>query len=228
MLFILGLCVSGATVLLYWVVYRLIGQNSRQTEIIPPDQLIDAEIDQREIRKKVDLHYNRTLFASNANYVEFYFHCCFYELFNIESGWESDLNGNEILDLLKILEIDFDKQLVSDVYKNQQDHSVEVFHSTEDEQVFVYFDLEKDPTDGNDMFFLGISCKRADEPKVHELLLKIFKKLKTTSPFSFDIWNHQLYDKVFRSYFYFYNNDYNAYKRQMHHHNLKQNEHRSE
>lgn len=180
-------------------------------------------MDDKEIRKTVDLHYGRINFASNVNYVEFYFHCCFYELFNIESGWKSDLEGNEILDVLKILGIDFDKQLVCEIYKNQQDHSVEVFHSRDDEQVFAYFDLEKEPTDGNDMFFLGISCKRTDEPRIHELLLNVYRKLKTTSPFRFDIRNHPLYDKVFRSYFYFYDNNYNAHKRQMHHHNLKQN-----
>jgi hypothetical protein len=174
-----------------------------------------------EIRKSVDLHFGRTNFPSSIKYVEFYFHCCFYELFNIESCWDSDLTGNEILDLLKILEVDFNKELALDVFLNQKDHSVEVFHSNNDEQVFAYFDLKKDPTDQNDMFFLGISCRRDDEPQIHEILLNIYRKLKTTSPFSFDIWNKKLYNKVFRSYFYFYENNYNSDKRQMHHHNLK-------
>ena len=177
---------------------------------------------EKDIIKKVDLHYSRKNLASNSNYAEFYFYCCFYELFNIEPTWDSDLEGNEIVDLLKDLEIDFNKEVVFDVYKDQQNHSVEVFHSNEDEQVFAYFDLRKDPTDQNDMFFLGISCKRKKEPQIHEMLLNIYRKLKTTSPFSFDMWSNQLYNKVFKSYFYFYENNYSISKRQMHHHNLKE------
>lgn len=220
MIYYIPLIIVCFAVLIGYIVVLIANKTRAKTtsvEDLPDDKPI-AE----EILKLVDLHYGRKDYASNRNYVEFYFHCCFYELFNIESGWESDLEGNEILDLLKILKIVFNRQLVSDIYKNPQDHSVEVFHSTDDEQVFAYFDLEKEPADGNDMFFLGISCKRDDEPQIHELLVNIYRKLQTTSPFSFDIWNHQLYNKVFRSYFYFYDNDYNAYKRQMHHHNLKQ------
>jgi hypothetical protein len=175
-----------------------------------------------DVRKRIDLHFGRTNFTSNTNYVEFYFHCCFYELFNIESCWESDLEGIEILDLLKCLEIDFDKEFLIDAFKNQKNHSVEVFHSNNDEQVFAYFDLKKDPTDQNDMFFLGISCRQKNEPQIHEMLLNIYRKLKTTSSFNFDIYNKRLYNKVFQSFFYFYENYYSENKRQIHNHNLTQ------
>ena len=180
------------------------------------DSEITSEI---EIRKKIDLHYGKTNFSENLNYVEFYFYACFYEVFNIEnSSWETDFNGTEIGELLDYLNIAFDKNYIIERYENRENNDVEVLHSKNDEQIFAYFDLEKDPTDQNDMFYFGIRCLKKDDLIIAEKLLKIYKKLKTSSPFSFDIYSNQLYNKVFRSYFYHYENNYNKTKRQINHH----------
>ncbi|TFF30420.1 hypothetical protein [Mucilaginibacter psychrotolerans] len=167
-----------------------------------------------------DLHHGNLNGSGHRHYVEFYFHCCFDELLRNTCDWESELSGTEILDVFNFLEIDFDRELVVKGYNNHLNHSVEVFHSRLDERVFAYFDLQKEPTDQNDMFFLGISCTAIQEPTVHEMLLKIYKKLGTTSAFSFDIRNKILYNKVFHSTFYFYKLDQEMYKRKMNHHNL--------
>lgn len=172
------------------------------------------------IIKKIDLHYGKRDFSENKNYVEFYFYCCFYELLNVEnSSWETNLSGNEIFDLLSIMKIYISKDFLVNKYQDYQNHDVEVFHSDYDEQVFAYFDLQKEPTDQNDMFFLGIRCLKNEEELIHKKLLEIYRKLGTTSAFSFDIWNHQLYNKTFSSYFFFYEQNYNQYKRKINNHN---------
>jgi hypothetical protein len=169
-----------------------------------------------------DLHHGNRNGSEDKSYVEFYFRCCFDELFRDSCDWESELSGNEILDVFNFLGIDFDREHVIKVYNNQLDHSVEVFHSKSDDQVFAYLDLLKEPADQNNMFFLGISCTLIQEPIIHEMLLQIYKKLQTTSAFSFDIRNKVLYNKVFHSAFYFYKLDQEIYKRKMNHHNLIQ------
>jgi len=162
---------------------------------------------------------NQTNFSNTKNYVEFYFSTCFYEVFIVEnSSWETNLNGQEITEILELLDIKFDQQEVINKYKNRNNHDVEVFHSQNDEQVFVYFDLEKDSTDQNDMFYLGIRCHKNEQAIIFGKLLSIYGKLMTSSPFSFDVSNNLLYNKVFKSSLYFYNINYNF--RKLNHHNL--------
>ncbi|MHC0445980.1 hypothetical protein ACWA1F_11235 [Flavobacterium sp. 3-218] len=174
------------------------------------------DLDEIELRKKIDLHYGKTNLSHMIDYVEFYFYACFFEILNVENSyWHTNLDGTEIPELLNFLNISFEKDYIIEKYKDQKNHDVEVLHSKNDEQVFAYFDLEKDPTDQNDMFFFGIRCLKKDDLIVAEKLLKIYKKLGTSSPFSFDIHNNSLYNKVFNSYFYFYENNYNNRKRQI-------------
>ncbi|MEN2415569.1 hypothetical protein [Flavobacterium mesophilum] len=169
-----------------------------------------------ELRKKIDLHYGKRNGLHTINYVEFYFHACFFEILNVENSyWETSFDGTEIAELLDFLNINFDKEYIIEKYIDPKNHDVEVLHSKNDEQVFAYFDLEKDPTDQNDMFLFGIRCLKKDDLIVAEKLLKIYKKLGTSSPFSFDIHNNRLYNKVFNSYFYFYDNNYDTRKRQI-------------
>ncbi|NMN36535.1 MULTISPECIES: hypothetical protein [unclassified Pedobacter] len=171
--------------------------------------------------EKIDLHYGRRDFSENKNYVEFSFYACFYELLNIEnSSWETNLNGNEIFEILTSLNVDVSRDFLIKRYNDRINNDVEVFHSNCDEQVFAFFDLDKEETDQNDMFFFGLRCLKKDEPIVIQKLLKIYRELMTSSPFEFDILNHRLYNKTFRSYFYFYDRNYNQYRRQIHHHNL--------
>lgn len=175
-----------------------------------------------ELRKRIDLHYDKRSYSHVRNYVEFYFHACFYEIFNIkDSSWETDFCGDEIPEIMDYLEIKVDKIYYTDGSFFHQNNNVEVFHSDKDEQVFAYFDFWKDPTDQNDMFMLGISCTKEQELIIHPKLLNIYKKLQTSSPFTFDIRNNQLYNKVFSSYEFFYDGKYNKNKRQLNHHNLE-------
>lgn len=172
-----------------------------------------------EVRKKIDWHFNRKDFSGNADYAEFSFCCCFYEVFNIAgSVWATSLNGDEIFEVFRLLDIKVELDFLERKYSDSSNHDVEVFHSAKDEQVFAYLDLQKEPTDQNDMFFLGIRCARSGEDIIHRKLLDIYIKLKTASPFMYDIWNHSLYYKVFLSYFYFYGNEYTGSKRQLNHH----------
>ncbi len=175
----------------------------------------------KEIMQKVDLHYGRRDFSGNNDYVEFSFSAPFGEVFNI--AWLNPnpaINGDELFGILDLLHIPYDKELIFDQYQDANNNSVEIFHSTGDEQVFAYFDLQKDPADQNGMFFFGLSCRCEQEKMIHELLLDIYRKVLTSSAFSFDMRNHPLYDKTFRSYSYFYEGNYDENKVQLNHHNL--------
>jgi hypothetical protein len=186
-----------------------------------------------DIIKKTNLHNNRTDFSDNMDYVEFSFHACFSDLFNLGSfPWsfakeglihnknQDKITGAELFDIMDLLKIDYNRDLIYYSYLDENNQSVEVFHSNVDEQVFAYFDFYKAPEAQIDMFFLGISCNKRDEKIVHELLVTLYKKIGTTSPFTFTNQAENLYNKVFRSYHHFYDNDYNERKRQLHHHNL--------
>jgi hypothetical protein len=181
-----------------------------------------ANVDtEAEIRKRIDLHYGKKDFSTNRNYVEFSFHAPFGEVFNIEEYEPNpNLTGNELFEILNVLTIPHDKNLILKKSIDDSNDSVEIFHSTDDEQVFAYFDLIRNSTDQIGMFFLGIRCHKKDEKKIHETLLDIFRKLKTSSAFVFDILNNQLYPKAFHSYFYFYSGNYNSSKPSINHHNL--------
>jgi len=106
-------------------------------------------------------------------------------------------------------------------YSDTRNHDVEVFHSKTDERVFAYFDLQKEAKDENEIFFIGLSINSKDESAVLEKIMNIYRKLNICSPLSYELKNKALYNKVFRSYFYFYDNSYNKHKRQLVHHNLK-------
>lgn len=157
----------------------------------------------------------------NKDYVEFSFHACFYEIFIVKnSSWETELNGTELLEILELLDITSDRELVVEKYLNRNNHSIEIFQSKTDERVFAYFDLEKDPTDQNDMFLLGISCRKHNEDIIHEKLLNIHRNLKTKSLFTSDVVNHELYNGAFRPYSHFFDDNYNPSYRQINHHTL--------
>jgi len=189
---------------------------------IEEEKALKARAEETELRKKIDLHYGRHNFSSNANYSEFCFYACFDETFNIEgSYWRGNCDGTELFKIIDSLGIEYDKELILATYADEKNQSVEVFHCSRDEQVFAFFDLQKIDTDQNGMFFFGLSCLKTDERRIHEDLLELYRKLNTTSTFNFCYRGGELYNKVFRSYFYFYENVYNADKRQLHHHNLR-------
>ncbi|RZK01426.1 MAG: hypothetical protein EOO46_20340 [Flavobacterium sp.] len=170
--------------------------------------------------QEIDLHFDRRTDAHTLDYVEFYFYGGFYELFNLE-GHESNLIGNEIFETLEVLNINVDKNFLIERYQNNKNHDVEVFHSSTDEMTFAYFDFEKGPTNQMNMFLFGISCNKAVENIVLEKLLSIYRKLMTSSPFSYDLYSNKLYSNTFRSWAYFYERNYNEHKRKLNHHNLQ-------
>lgn len=172
------------------------------------------------IRREIDIDYDRSDFSNNKFYVEFFFYTCFYELFVVEnSSWETNLTGTEVEEILNLLQIPFDKNFVISRYEDRKNHDVEVFHSIIDDNVFAYFDLEKEITDQNDMFGFGIRCHVNQDDEIMQKLLSIYRQLQTASDFSYDRRIRRLYNNTFRSYFYFYHNNYNKHKRQLNHHN---------
>ena len=173
-------------------------------------------------RRLIDLHLSPKDGQTDQTYAEVSFSCCFYEMLPTEdSAWETSLDGSEIREVLEMLNITVNPKYLLQKYRDTRDHAVEVFHSKTDERIFAYFDLQKEPKDENAMFFIGLSINIKDEGVVLEKIMNIYRKLNICSPLSYDIKNKTLYNKVFRSYFYFYGNSYNKYKRQLLHHNLK-------
>lgn len=173
-------------------------------------------------RQLIDLHLTAKDGQTDQKYAEICFSCCFYEMFPTEdSSWETSLNGSEVMEILSDLNIVVNPKYLLQKYSDSRNHAVEVFHSKTDERVFAYFDLQKEAKDENDMFFFGLSFNINDESTVFEKIMAIYKKLRIVTPLCYDLQNKNLYNKVFRSYFYFYENRYNKYKRQLLHHNLK-------
>lgn len=172
-------------------------------------------------QKISDLHTAEDALNHNK-YVEVYFSCCFYEMFpDPASSWETNLDGGEIMEVLNDLSIKvFDKYIIQK-YRDSKNQNVEDFHSEKDERVFAYFDLQKEATDQNDTFFFGLSFSLNDEAVVLPKIFSLYKKINTCSQLSYDRFNKVLYNKVFRSNFYFYKNNYNPYGRLLQHHGLK-------
>jgi|GEM_PF-2253527 len=205
------------------IVFLIISTRGKSPRQDIGDEITEPELTgaDNEIRRTVDLHYGRRDFSGTKDYVEFSFHAPFGEVFNIP--WlnpNPEINGGELFAVLERLQIPYDKELIFDKYQDEAVNSTEVFHSTPDEQVFAYFDLQKDPADQIGMFFFGLSCKPEDEKMIHEMLLDIYRRLQTSSAFSFDMLNKPLYNKTFRSYTYFYQGNYDENRPRLNHHNL--------
>ena len=205
------------------IVFLIISTRGKSPRQAIGDEITEPELTgaDNEIRRKADLHYGRRDFSGNKDYVEFSFHAPFGEVFNIP--WlnpNAGINGGELFAVLERLQIPYDKALIFDKYQDEAVNSTEVFHGTPDEQVFAYFDLQKDPADQIGMFFFGLSCKLEDEKMIHEMLLDIYRRLQTSSAFSFDMLNKPLYNKTFRSYTYFYQGNYDENRPRLNHHNL--------
>jgi len=168
-----------------------------------------------------DLHRQLRITPTPFKYAEVYFNACFEEIFPHEGAfWETKLNGTEVMEILQLLDISYNRDYMIKSYTNPKNHNTEVYHSANDPCVFAFFDLYKDPTDQNDMFLFGISFERKDESIILQKILDIYRQLGTASPFSYDLLNKQLYNKVFKSSFYFYTGNYAKYDKQIIHHNL--------
>ena len=153
------------------------------------------------------------------NYVEFSFCLPINDLFY--EKWDEDKpkpDGKEITRVSNTLGATFDKGQIEKDYWNQT-NSVEVYHSKGNKEVFIMFDLIRDPYDQCDMISIGIRCDRRDDNEVRDILLALYKKGNPRSNFEIDYFNRSLYRQIFNSDFYFYKKEENR-GRKINHHNL--------
>ena len=153
------------------------------------------------------------------NYVEFSFCLPINDLFY--EKWDEAKprpDGKEIADVSQILGVTFDKGQIERDYWAET-NNVEVYHSNVDKEVFIIFDLIRDPYDQGDMIVIGIRCNRENDEEIRDRLLSLYKKRDPRSNFTIDYFNQSLYRKVFNSDFYFYKNEKNK-NRKINHHNL--------
>lgn len=127
-------------------------------------------------------------------YVDFYFYACLDELFAVENScWKTDLKGSEVSELANSLNIKIDIPLIVENYWNEDVNNIEIFHSSEDDLVFLYLDVRRMRTDQNDMFFFGVRCLEEQKNDVMKKLMSIYDLLKTTGSFNYDKWGWKFY-----------------------------------
>ncbi|MCF8716433.1 hypothetical protein JM658_16520 [Joostella atrarenae] len=127
-------------------------------------------------------------------YVDFYFYACLDELFAVENSyWKTDLNGNEISELAKSLNININIPLVVKNYWNEEINNIEIFHSSDDDLVFLYLDIRRMRTDQNDIFLFGVRCTEFQKENIMNRLMSVYDLLKTTGSFNYDKWGWKFY-----------------------------------
>lgn len=154
------------------------------------------------------------------NYVEFSFCLPIGDLFY--EKWDEDslkTDGKEIRSISTILNATFDKEEIETNYWDKT-NNVEVYHSRDDKEVFIMFDLIRDLYDQCDMIYIGVRCNRRDDNIIRDVLLSLYKKSSPRSNFGIDYFNQSLYRRIFNSDFYFYKEERNK-NRSIIHHNLE-------
>ena len=182
---------------------------------------LNSEKNKEIIRKRIDLHYYKTDFSFLNQYVEYSFYACFYDVFNINddnSLNENSIKGNGIKNLFDVLDIEYNFDSIFNKYMKRDYRDVDVYYNKNDENTFVYLDLEQEPTDQSNMFFLGISCKSIKVENILPILNEIHSCSGTKSELKKDELNSELYYDVFHSYNHFYDGNYNEHKKQIMHH----------
>lgn len=153
------------------------------------------------------------------NYVEFSFSLPINDLFY--EKWDANVlkpDGHEINGIADVLAVPINKPQVEKDYWNNTDN-VEVYHSDNDREVFIMFDLIRDPYDQCNMIHLGVRCLRNNDEEIRDRLLHLYKKRNPRSNFQIDYFNQSIYRKIFGSDFYFYKLEENK-NRRINHHNL--------
>lgn len=151
------------------------------------------------------------------NYVEFSFCLPINDLFY--EKWDDiqpKPDGREIKQINSILNTNIDIAYIEQNYWDET-NNVEVYHSVDDREVFIYFDLIRDIYDQCDMIYLGIRCNIEKEIEIRDILLSLYKKRNPRSNFNIDYFNQSFYHKVFNSDFYFYKTEINKDRKMLHH-----------
>jgi hypothetical protein len=156
---------------------------------------------------------------TKRDYVEFSFHLPIADLFY--DRWDEDPlkpDGKEINSICDLLHVKIEKEKIEKKFYDQE-NSAEVYHGISNSEVFIYFDLSRDPLDQCMMIHLGVRCTCELDEKVRDKLLELYKKLTPRSNFEIDYFNQSLYAKVFDSSFHFYGLEKNK-GRKLNHYNL--------
>ena len=200
-------------------------KNVKSNQELNDNKIVDERLNSIEskdiIQRRIDLHYYKSDFSFLKNYTEFSCYLCFYDVFNInenDSLNENSKNGNGIEDLFSMLEIEYDFNSIIKKYMDTKYRDVDIYHNKNDEKIFIYLDLEQEPTDQSNMFFIGLSCPIEKVEKIMPLLNKIYESSGTKSDLKTDEINSELYYDIFHSFYYFYDGNYNKFKKQIIHH----------
>jgi hypothetical protein len=200
-------------------------KNVKSKKQLEDNKIVDESmnsIEQKSVeQKRIDLHYYKSDFSFLEKYYEFSFYVCFYDVFNVndnDSLNENSNKGNGVEDLFNILEIDFDFNLILTKYMDRKYRDIDVFQNKNDEMTFVYLDLEQEPTDQSNMFFIGVSCSSEKADEILSIMNKIYNSSGTKSEFKIDKTNSELYYKIFHSFYYLYDGNFNKFKKQIIHH----------
>ena len=73
----------------------------------------------------------------------------------------------EIANISKTLVVTFDNGQIEKDYWDQT-NNVDVYHSKDDKEVFIMFDLIRDSHDQCDMIYIGVRCNRRDDNEVRD------------------------------------------------------------
>lgn len=95
--------------------------------------------------------------------------------------------------MAKSLNIKIDIPLIVKNYWNEETNNIEIFHSSDDDLVFLYLDIRRMRTDQNDMFFFGVRCTEMQKENIMNQLISIYDLLKTTGSFNYDKWGWKFY-----------------------------------
>jgi len=107
------------------------------------------------------------------NYVEFSFCLPINDLFY--EKWDEDKpkpDGKEITTISTTLNVTFDKEQIEKNYWDKTNNA-EVYHSRDDKEVFIMFDLIRDPYDQCDLIYIGVRCNRRYDNEIRDALLSL-------------------------------------------------------
>lgn len=130
-------------------------------------------------------------------FVELSFSLPFYELYFTDI-WEDNpdkRNPHELIEISKALDIQIDMNNLFEIYDNEKIGTGDIWFafSQNSKEVFLFFDLFKDPIDQMAMIRFGIRILQKDYVKMKELLMELYLKSRPRSAFQEDYFNQPLY-----------------------------------